>query len=562
MESKDFPFNIMDVASLLGLRVRRRQAGSVYTDCPFCGDNRGKMNINYAKNVFRCNYCDEHGGMLALYARVHGIGGSDAYRAICEALRVGEDFTEYKARAAAETPPPVPNATLAGADEIHQTLSALLEMLSLSEPHRKKLYERGLDDEQIGRLGCKSTPPPNLCLSLTERLMKQGCTVQGVPGFYVDDGGKWTVKFHKRTAGLLIPVKGIDGLIRGAQIRLDAPIKNEGDGDKEGTKYLWLSSSNKRMGVSSGSPVHFVGDPNAKTVYVTEGILKAGVAHCLMNRSFAAVAGANNTAALGPLFSLLAKNGIRLIVEAQDMDKYRNEQVDKGASKVYALTHEHGMDAQRLTWNPNYKGIDDWQLAVKKKKESERTVCMLNFKERFIMGLCGFNAIDDCVEAWHSAPENGVGLTEYLGLTQQEMADYLRSGEGLEEQLLAQRKTRGFRIYQLELTPGTTKPWAFLGIDALRKADHEQPPAADYRLIHDAELLCHRDLSEDAVLERIFMRFNDSLPDDYCGRSVSPSDVIELYNDEGRRYYYRDDKTGFVPVRFSPALALPLKARR
>ena len=47
----DFPFGIMDVVELLHLRIRRRQANSVYVDCPFCGDRRGKMNVNFVKNV-------------------------------------------------------------------------------------------------------------------------------------------------------------------------------------------------------------------------------------------------------------------------------------------------------------------------------------------------------------------------------------------------------------------------------------------------------------------------------------------------------------------------------
>ena len=60
----DFPFGIMQVASLLDLRIRRRQSDSVYTDCPICGDRRGKMNLHLRKNVFRCNYCGEGGGMI------------------------------------------------------------------------------------------------------------------------------------------------------------------------------------------------------------------------------------------------------------------------------------------------------------------------------------------------------------------------------------------------------------------------------------------------------------------------------------------------------------------
>lgn len=63
----------MDVASLLRLNIRRRGPGQVYADCPICGDHRGKMNLNLTKNIWRCNYCGEGGGMLALYAKVHGV---------------------------------------------------------------------------------------------------------------------------------------------------------------------------------------------------------------------------------------------------------------------------------------------------------------------------------------------------------------------------------------------------------------------------------------------------------------------------------------------------------
>ncbi|MHB8061770.1 MAG: CHC2 zinc finger domain-containing protein, partial [Ruminiclostridium sp.] len=129
--SHDFPFGIMDVASLLRLRVRRRQSNSVYVDCPFCGDKRGKMNINHEKNVFRCNYCDEHGGMIALYAKVYGISNSDAYREICDALQTGSRAPEYETKAASATPS-VQNSALASIEEIHQTLSLLLGMLQLS----------------------------------------------------------------------------------------------------------------------------------------------------------------------------------------------------------------------------------------------------------------------------------------------------------------------------------------------------------------------------------------------------------------------------------------------
>ena len=86
-QPQEFPFNIMDVAELLHLHIRRRQADSIYADCPICGDKRGKMNINFAKNLWRCNYCNEGGGMLSLYGKVYGISNSEAYRDLRHAAK-------------------------------------------------------------------------------------------------------------------------------------------------------------------------------------------------------------------------------------------------------------------------------------------------------------------------------------------------------------------------------------------------------------------------------------------------------------------------------------------
>ena len=86
---------------------------------------------------------------------------------------------------------------------------------------------RGLSDDQIERLGYKSTPPFYMCNSITDKLLEQGYTVEGVPGFY-QKNGRWTVNFSTIAAGILLPIRGIDGMIRAFQIRLDTPLKNEG----------------------------------------------------------------------------------------------------------------------------------------------------------------------------------------------------------------------------------------------------------------------------------------------------------------------------------------------
>ena len=211
------------------------------------------------------------------------------------------------------------------------------------------------------------------------------------------------------------------------------------------------------------------------------------------------------------------------------------------------------MVCRGLNWNPNYKGVDDWQLALKRnayaKEDSKK-----NFRQRFMYGLCDFEVIDDDIAQWHESTECACELHEYLGLTEEEYSLFVRSSDELENRLLSQRQEQRFRIYQLEVCLYKVIPFAFGGIKELQKAGHEYPPASQYMLIHDGMLHCEETASDTGRLTHIAELFGDALPKDYRGRSVAPSDVIELYDDTGRRYFYRDTD-GFCPVKFSPMLA-------
>ena len=67
------------------------------------------------------------------------------------------------------------------------------------------------------------------------------------------------------------------------------------------------------------------------------------------------------------------------------------------------------------------------------------------------------------------------------------------------------------------------------------------------------------DQAEEDVLNRLFVRY--SVPqEDYPGRCLAASDVVEFYDEEQRIYFYRD-VDGFVQVRFSPAFAKPMAER-
>ena len=260
------------------------------------------------------------------------------------------------------------------------------------------------------------------------------------------------------------------------------------------------------MGVTSGSPAHLVGDPYARKVYITEGLLKADVAHCLSQRTFAAIAGINNQKALEGLLSMLRDNGTEVIVEAADMDKFSNPAVYKGMHNLLSLARSKGMQTLSMTWNPNFKGIDDWLLSLKADAKEE-----------------------DCTLQAAPLP-------------------------------LSQYKRVNYRIYQLRLGQALPPiPFAFQGIKKLQKAGYTQPPAALYQLVHDDDFLCRNGLSEADVLLQLSKTYARIVGTDHSGRYIAASDVIELYDEQARRYYYCDAKDRFIRVRFSPALSTPLK---
>jgi len=78
--------------------------------------------------------------------------------------------------------------------------------------------------------------------------------------------------------------------------------------------------------------------------------------------------------------------------------------------------------------------------------------------------------------------------------------------------------------------------------------------------VWDSALPCPENSTDKEILKRIKDAFSVQLPDGYRGRQVAPSDVLELY-DDGKRSYYYVDTGGFEPVRFSPFLAKPMQGR-
>lgn len=358
-KSKDcqMDFNIGQVANILGLKIRRRTPSGVDVDCPFCGHTH-KMNIHVGKNVYHCNYCGKGGGMLDLYRDVKNLSSRrEAFQAL--SMRRGTESewekTVLQYRGSKKT-----ESKLASPEEIDRTYRAMLEHLDLQTLHYENLINRGLNAGQIEKHMYRSTPSRRT-EEITSALLRTGCILKGVPGFYMDSKGIWQLNLYPKLSGILIPVRSIEGFISGFQIRLDRPLEKR--------KYVWLSSVNKTGGVSSGSPPHYVGETDNRVVYITEGSLKADIAHELLGRSFGAIAGVSQYGSLCNLFRSLKERGTEVICEAYDIDKYSNPNVEAARQKMFEIARkEFGFKVYTVTWNSEYKGIDDWALARKLQK--------------------------------------------------------------------------------------------------------------------------------------------------------------------------------------------------
>ena len=386
-----FDYDIKDVVQILRLTVRHKNSNSMDADCPFCGKQK-KMNINTVKNVYRCNYCDEHGGMLQLYARLYNVSTSDANLQIRQALNRGEYRTDY-GKAAYETNE-VTNSALASKEVIHQTFNEMLSLLFLNPKHLEDLEKRGLTRKQIAEQKYRSVPLFGI-RKMVNKLLEKGCTLKGVPGFYQDKEGFWNVHFTSKNSGILIPIRSIEGYIQGFQIRLDHVTDSR--------KYIWLSSVNYEAGVSSGSPVHVIGNLDAKTVYITEGALKGTIAHYLSGDTYICVAGVNQYRNLMPVLQSLQKQGLKYVCEAYDMDKklkvacdgryskcesceltvrpdicpkkeVKLKNIQDGCRRLYEVCGKLSLPMSRILWdadkngewNGRVKGIDDYYYEIKK----------------------------------------------------------------------------------------------------------------------------------------------------------------------------------------------------
>lgn len=341
---------IVDAARRCGIALDSRtlRHREVEATCPFCHDHGpGKyhLSLNTATDQYRCHLCGAHGNSVTLYARLMGVTNREAYQALKQEGKVYPMSRREASPSDAERQPlPL--------EQRHEAYTAMLDHLTLLDKHRENLLERGLSEERIQANQYRSMPETEAGRRLLAALLRScGHELLGLPGsrtYY----GDWTITGPK---GFLIPVRNKNGLIQGMKIRLD-------DADKPNRKYRWLSSRDLPNGTRSYSYIHVTGDTTQKRAFLTEGPLKGDVASYLAHDAlFVCVGGVN---AIRGLKKTLMGLGVSRVVEAMDMDQMTNPDV---RNAVLAMRREvqaiKGLKYTKYTWDPAYKGIDDYLLS-------------------------------------------------------------------------------------------------------------------------------------------------------------------------------------------------------
>ena len=309
----------LDSLHLDRMALAQAPGGEATAECPFCRAKRGHFYVNPTKGVYYCHKC--------------GVSGR-----LSGPSRISET-------------PVDPTVETASPDRLDRVYRALLSVLMLSEEHTRHLLEvRGMSPEQVKANGYR-TLPHGRRLEIARKVADR-CNPSGVPGFYHLYGG-WSLAGYP---GLLIPVRDWSGRIVGCQIRTFESRESDLP------KYLWLSSVGKEGGSRASTYTHIVyGSKDTRSIWVTEGPLKADVSAPRLGKIVVAIPGVNT---LRPsLAQEMKRRGCRKVVLAFDSDACSNPNVARAQHKAVDVLSGAGLEVQVATWPQDHKGLDDLLLA-------------------------------------------------------------------------------------------------------------------------------------------------------------------------------------------------------
>jgi len=254
--------------------------------------------------------------------------------------------------------------------------SSLIAHLSLEERHKDHLRERGLSDEEIELLEERgySTLPADIHdrIRIVRKLRRNERSsvltkedLLQTPGFYEMKSG--CVAFVGFGGGLFLPVRNAEGMIVGAQVRVDDP-ERFGVG-----KYVWFSAS-RYGGVKAETRTHVAmpvleeaGDRKQETgwrrVWITEGVLKADISALKLEEPVLGIPGVTTWKADDILRSLWTLGAEEVII-AFDADLRENESVKAQRDKLASELLKYGYRTLIAEWEiEEGKGLDDLLVA-------------------------------------------------------------------------------------------------------------------------------------------------------------------------------------------------------
>ncbi|KAA8668352.1 DUF3854 domain-containing protein [Clostridium sp. HV4-5-A1G] len=348
--------SILNVAYMCGLTDIKEEGYRFTATCPFCGAKPGhfyltptdRRNPNY-KNVYRCVKCGAAGSNIKLYAELHSCSTKEAFKEIMGFDVKSSVVKKIKKMEKKLNKPVIPMADIDTRDKVYRKL---ISLLYVSDKHLGNLVLRGLTEKDIRKNGYATLPESKyLKRKICIEIQKCGFSLKGIPGFYPNKYKNWTFWTPKK-GGFLVPVRDIYGRIQGCQIR-----KN---GENIKKKYPWFSSGYMNGGCATQGFFHVYWNSkhSGKKVVITEGALKATVAGILSDTTFLAIPGVNS---YNGCAEILKKMKAKRIFVAYDMDRFDNSQVMENQVKLIQYLKSEGFsDIRVCTWNPSYKGIDDY----------------------------------------------------------------------------------------------------------------------------------------------------------------------------------------------------------